>query len=317
MARDPYDVLGVPRGANEKEIKRAYRKLAKELHPDVNPKKGAEEKFKEVAAAFEVLGDPKKRALYDELGEDAVKIGFDPEKARAYRQYRSQSGARGPVYSTNIGGMPFDFGGDAVNLEDLFGGAFGRAGRGRRSRGPMPGADVEATLEVELRDAVLGAEREIGLTGPNGTQRLKVKIPPGVADGSRIRLAGQGNPGERGGPPGDLLLVTRLFPHVLITREGDDLTLELPITVAEAMIGGEVKAPTFEGPVVLTVPPGSQSGKRLRLRGRGVPHLAGGGRGDLYVRLSVRVPDVTAPGAREAALALQPLYDDVRAGLML
>ena len=315
--RDPYQVLSVSKSASAAEVKKAYRKLAKELHPDVNPgNKKSEEKFKEVGAAFEILGDEKKRKLYDEFGEDAAKLGFDEAKAAQYRQYRTQAPRGGG--REQPGGFHFDFGGGDVNVEDLFGDVFGTRRRGR-ARGPRAGADVEASLEVSLHDAVLGAERDVHLTSETGEpRRLKVKIPPGVTDGSRIRLAGQGSPGERGGPPGELYLIVGVKPHPLVKRDGDDLTVELPVTVAEAMLGAEVQLPTFEGSVHLRIPPGSQTGKRLRLKARGVPHLGGGGRGDLYARLSVRVPEATSPEAKEAAEALSKLYaGDVRAGLVL
>ncbi|MFL5443064.1 MAG: J domain-containing protein, partial [Myxococcales bacterium] len=210
------------------------------------------------------------------------------------------------------------------DLSSMFGDLFGggaRAGRGRRTRiEPVAGEDVEASIEVDLRDAVLGAEREITLQKPGSTEtsRLKVKIPPGVETGSRIRLAGQGSPGERGGNPGDLYLRITVRAHPTVRVEGRDLLLDLPITAPEALEGAEVTAPTFEGPVKLKIPSGSQSGRKLRLRGRGLPALRSGTggasapRGDLYVVLQIILPP-DSPQAREAVRALSRLYDhDVR-----
>ena len=297
--RDLYDVLGISRSATPEELKKTYRRLAKKYHPDVNPgNKQAEEKFKEVTAAFDVLSDPKRRKLYDEFGPDALRTGFDEKKADAYRQWRRQGASRG-------GPSPFDFG-------SLFGDLFG-AGRGQRGDIPSAGASVEAEVEVDLRDAVLGGERDIRLEG----RTLRVKIPPGVADGSQIRLAGQGVPGGHGGPPGDLFLKVKLREHPLVRREGKDLFIDLPVTVPEAVNGAEVILPTFEGPVRLRVPPGSQSGTRLRLRGKGLPDLKGGGRGDLHAVVQVVLPE-GSERLRQAVEPLGGLYKgDPRAGLSL
>jgi curved DNA-binding protein len=314
--RDLYDILGVPRAATADEIKKAYRRLAKKYHPDVNPgDKAAEERFKEVTAAAEVLSDPQKRSFYDEFGADSLRSGFDASKADAYRQWKRQGAPPG--------GMPFDFGGfQEVNVgdfgtfdfgsvfEDLFG---GRAGRGRARAAQQHGAHAEAEISVDLRDAVLGAERDVRVGG----KTLRVKIPKGVADGSSVRLSGQGAPGRHGGKAGDLYLRVKLRDHPWIKRDGKDLYLDLPVTVPEAVLGGEVMLPTFEGPVRLRIPPGTESGKKLRLRGKGMPDLRGGDRGDLYATVRIVLPEPTA-ALEEAVKPLEDLYKgDPRAEISL
>ncbi len=317
--RDLYEILGVPRTASVEEIKKAYRRLARKYHPDVNPgNKPAEEKFKEVTAAFEVLSDEKRRKLYDEFGADALRTGFDEKRADEYRRWKRQGAPPG--------GMPFDFGDFAtVDVGDMgsfdFGSIFGEIfgggarGRARGRRAPMaaPGADAIATVHVTLRDAVLGAERDIRVEG----RTLRVKIPPGVADGSRIRLAGQGGPGANGGPPGSLFLEVKLAHHPHVRVEGKNLYLDLPVTVPEAVSGADVRLPTFEGPVSLRVPRGAQTGMQLRLRGKGLPDLKGGHRGDLYAIVKVVVPPPT-DAVEKAVRPLAALYEgDPRAGISL
>jgi curved DNA-binding protein len=318
--RDLYDIFGVARGASQDDIKKAYRRLAKQYHPDVNPgNKAAEDKFKEVTAAFEVLSDPKRRALYDEFGPDSLRSGFDEKKAQAFRQWKRR-GAAG-------GGAPPDFGdfGDfaTVDVGDLgtfdfgtiFGDLFGRRGgaRGGPVRQPAAGGSVEAEIDIDLRDAALGAERDVRVDG----KTLRVKIPAGVSDGSQIRLAGQGSPSPFGGAAGDLFLRVRLKEHPLLRREGKDLYLDLPVTVPEAVLGAEITLPTFEGAVRLRVPPGAQAGTQLRLRGRGLPDLKGGPRGDLYAVVKIVLPEASEK-LREAAKALEGLYKaDPRAGISL
>jgi curved DNA-binding protein len=221
--------------------------------------------------------------------------------------------------------MPFDFGdfttvdvGDygAFDFGSIFGDLFGGAGpRGRVRRGPVPasGAHAEAELEIALRDAVLGGERDLRIDG----RTLRVKIPAGVGDGSQIRLAGQGGPGARGGPSGDLYLTLRIREHPHVRRDGKDLYLDLPVTVPEAVLGAEVQLPTFEGPVRLRVPAGAQSGTKLRLRGKGLPDVRGGTRGDLYAVVQLVLPP-ESDALRGAVKALEPLYaGDPRAGISL
>jgi len=315
--RDLYEILGVTNKASGEEIKRAYRKLAKKLHPDVNPgNKAAEEKFKEVTAAFEVLSDEKRRRLYDEFGPDALRSGFDEKRAEEYRRWKREGAP--------AGGMPFDFGdfsqvhvGDfgTFDFGSIFGDLFGGGASRGRARGapPTPGAHAEAEIMVDLKDAVLGAERDIRLDG----RTFRVKIPPGVTDGSQIRLAGQGGPGAHGGRAGDLYLSVRLREHPQVRRDGRDLYLNLPLTVPEAVNGTELNLPTFEGPVRLRVPAGAQTGMKLRLRGKGMPDLHGGERGDLYAVVQLVLPEA-GEALRKAVKPLEALYkNDPRAGFSL
>ena len=298
--KDLYAALGVERGASEEELRRAYRKLARETHPDVNPNDPrAEERFKEVSFAYEVLSDAEKRKLYDEFGIDGLQQGFDPEHARGYQRW-----ARGARQSPHHGGFASEF-----DLDDLFGSLFG-------SRPPSPaGRDVEGEIDVDFMDAVRGGEVRVQVEGKGA---LRVKIPPGADDGTRIRLAGQGAPGTDGGQPGDLYLKLRVRPHRFYNREGADLHVDLPVTLPELVHGASVEVPTPEGPVTMKIPPRSQPGRRLRLRGKGPPRLAGRGeRGDLYVRLELALPDTDDPRFEELATEMEALYgdEDVRRGL--
>jgi curved DNA-binding protein len=316
--RDLYEILGVSRTASVDEIKKAYRKLAKQYHPDVNPgNKAAEEKFKEVTAAFEVVSDEKRRKLYDEFGADALRTGFDEKKAEEYRRWKRQGAPQG--------GMPFDLGDfETVNVGDfgafdfgsIFGDLFGGGpARARVRRGPLrqAGVDAQARIEISLREAVLGSERDLRLDG----RTLRVKIPAGVSDGSQIRLAGQGGPGAHGGPSGDLFLEVKIRQHPHVRVDGRDLHVDLPVTIPEAVNGAEVRLPTFEGPVSLRVPKGAQNGTRLRLRGKGLPDLKGGPRGDLYATVQLVLPP-ESDALRKAARALEGLYQgDPRAGISL
>lgn len=312
MVQDFYQRLSVARGATADEVKKAYRKLAKQYHPDHNPgDKQAEEKFKALNEAFEVLSDPKKRKMYDEFGDDAAKLGWDEGKAEQYRSYRS--GGRTPG-----GGFPGGFSADGagVDFESILSEMFGQQRRGgaRRPAGPRAGGDVQASLDVTLMDAVLGAERQISLNG----KRLSVKIPPGVETGSKIRLSGQGEPGDRGGPAGDLFLELTVAEHQLVRREGQDLFLDLPVTVGEAALGGEIHVPVFGGSVTVTLKPGTQSGTKLRLRGKGVPGMRGAPAGDFFLVVMVKLPEELDDAARKAVHTLDKHYHgDVRAKLTL
>jgi curved DNA-binding protein len=319
--RDLYAALGVSRDASDDDIKKAYRKLARKHHPDLNPgDAAAEERFKTISAAYEVLSKPEKRALYDELGPEAEKIGYDPERAAEYRAWKKQAEA-----AAGFGGGPHGFGGfeggaDIGDLEDLFGELFAR-GRGGVPRGPRRGRDVEAALRVGLLDAARGATTtvEVPRRQPDGrveSARLSLTIPAGVQEGQRLRLAGQGEPGRQGGPAGDLYVRIELEPHPVFRREGRDLELTLPITLPEALRGASVDVPTLTGAVRLKVPAGAQSGQRMRLRGKGVPQADGAG--DLYVVLELVAPTGGDAATRErVAEELERLYDrDVRAELL-
>jgi molecular chaperone DnaJ len=326
--RDLYAVLGVARTATTDEIKKAYRKLARKHHPDVNPgNKAAEERFKEISQAHDVLSDEKTRGAYDEFGDDALQAGFDADKAREYRRWqeaaRTQGRFGGGRARTNAGGGSFG------GFEDLFGGIFSRG-----EPAPQRGADVEVAVTVELLEAVRGTSRTINVRRPvtckecNGegvtgrgapcprcggageieeASRLNVKIPPGVETGSRVRVAGKGGGGSSGGPSGDLYIVVEVRPHPLLQREGNDLTLEVPITVPEAVRGASITVPTPDGDVSLRIPAGTQSGKRFRLRAKGVPHLQGRGRGDFFVRAMVHVP-LSVDGVDDALRILETGY---------
>jgi len=378
---DFYSVLGVKKDATTDQVKKAYRKLARKYHPDVNPgNKEAEEQFKRIAEAHEVLSDSEKRKIYDEFGEEGLKAGFDAETARRYREWQKAGGSRsGPVgpggtfyydFSADQGGQRYS------GFEDIFSELFGGGGRAA-PKGPMKGRDIESSLDIDFLTAIKGATTRItiqkentcpecggegriysstesvcktckgtgqvrvaqgpmnfnqtcpecGGTGRAGeicsacrgsgrvpaSETIDVNIPPGVNDGSKIRLAGKGEPGRQEGPPGDLFIITRVRPHPIFRRDGDTLSLELPITVGEAMNGAEVVVPTPNGSVHLKIPPGTKSGRRLRLKGKGVPNLKTKNPGDMYVTIRVQVPDTDNPEALNAAKSLDRYYEgDIR-----
>jgi molecular chaperone DnaJ len=345
--RDFYKILGVARSASTDDIRKAYRKLARKYHPDINPgNKEAENKFKDISVAYEVLSDSKKRKLYDEFGEAGLASGFDAEKARAYQQWQQQSASTGGIHTFDLN--------DLDDLGELFGGLGGTfGGRGRtRQSGLRSGQDIEATLEIDFLDAVRGFQTTLNLQRPvacetchgsgskgtiicpvcNGTgnqsagqgttryrrtcqrclgtgrlpgdpcencrgsgrvlhsDRVTVNIPPGAETGKRIRVPGKGEAGLQGGAPGDLYIVPRVRAHPLLARSGNDLTMDLPITVGEAMRGASIEVPTPVGLVKIKIPRGAQSGQRLRISGKGVQAHGKASAGDLYLRLMIRVP---------------------------
>jgi len=283
--KDYYKTLGVAKSATAADIKKAYRKLARQHHPDVSTSADASKKFKELNEANEVLSDPEKRKRYDELGPDWERY------AHAGPSAQGSDGNFRWVYSGTPGANPF--GGEAPDFSDFFNSVFGgmggfsgaTAGNGTRRRATRtrPTADVEYPIEVTLAEAYRGAERSLELRGEDGnTRRLSVKIPAGVRDGQRIRLAGQAD-------GGDLYLQIKAKPDPRFTRDGDDLRMELPVALHEALLGAEVTVPTLKGRVSLRIPPETQNGRTIRLAGQGMPR-AGGGYGDLYVTVKVVLP---------------------------
>jgi curved DNA-binding protein len=291
--KDYYQTLGVARGATDEEIKKAYRKLARKYHPDVSKEKDAEEKFKEVQEAYEVLKDAEKRAAYDQMGTYQPGQDFRPP----------------PGWEQQFGGGFEDLGG--IDLSDLFAGlgGFGRRGGGRELR--MPGQDYEVQVHVSLEDLLRGIELEVPLSGaemtPEGPRRttrtVKVRVPKGASDGQRLRVAGKGGVGMGGGPPGDLYLDIHLKPHPLYRVSGHDLFLEVPVAPWEAALGATLEIPTPTGRVSMKVPPGSKAGQKLRVRGKGLPRPHGAEPGDLFGVLQIVTPSVLSE--REKALYQQ------------
>lgn len=291
LAQDPYQELGVARSASADEIRRAFRKLAKQYHPDKNPgDKSAEERFKRVSAAFDLLGDEDKRKKFDR-GE------IDADGRETMRGFTGEPFGRGGFNGGGQGGFGGQF--EGVDLNDILGEMFGGRGgggaggggpfRGGFGGGPAKGADVRARLEIDLEDAIQGARKRIAFSDG---RTIEVTIPKGATDGQTLRLKGQGSPGRAG--PGDALIELTLRPHPVFRREGETLVMDLPVSVPDAVLGAKVQAPTPEGTVALTVPRGSNSGSTLRLKGRGLPD-GRGGRGDLLARVLVMLPDAPDP----------------------
>jgi molecular chaperone DnaJ len=341
--RTYYDILGVKKNASEEEIKKAYRKLARKYHPDVNPDdKAAEAKFKEISEAHGVLADKEKRDQYDRLGKEAFSFGGEGP-------FR---GGQGPFGGG--GGFPhgfeFDFGqfggggrgrgtrrtASAADVQDIFSEIFGHAGEDARfGRKARSGRDVEAETTIDFRDAIAGTtvsfslskQRECpdcgGLGNRGGNvcptchgsgvkpeqESVRVKIPAGVRDGQKIRLRGRGSAGTQGAPPGDLLVTIHIRPHPLFRREGDDIHIEIPITIGEALRGAEIEVPTIHGPVRAKIPAGTQGGQTFRLSGKGVPAAKGGKGGDHYYRVQIVVPKSVPAEALREIEAIEKAYD--------
>jgi curved DNA-binding protein len=323
--KDYYKILGVKRDADEKAIKKAYRKLARELHPDVNPDdKASEDRFKDVAEAYEVLGDPEKRQKYDRFGSAYKQYeragqagGFD------YGQWAAGQGAgAGQPGTYTVRDINDIFGGGAGSggfsdfFETLFGGAPGGAG-GMRGAGPttrmrprnqMPtrGRNLEQEVSITLEEAFAGAKRIVNKDG----RRLEVNIPKGVDTGSKVRMRGEGMPGQQGQPAGDLLLVVKVRPHDQLERKGDNLLLETEVPLTDAVLGGELRVETLDGALALNIPAGTQNGKRFRLSGRGMPKLkAPEKRGDFMVTVNVRLPETLTDEERALFEKLRALRE--------
>lgn len=295
--RDFYEVLGVSRSATPEELRRAHRKLVRQYHPDMNrDNPAATEKFKEVQEAYDALSDPQRRKQYDQFGHDAFGgAGYPPPGAEGFRGARQSSGgARRGRTSPNVSVEDVDFGnfggGDASDIfEQMFGArrGAGRAGRGRAAPEPTRGADVEHTVTLSFEQAARGYTLPLQMNRGGQLETIEMKIPAGVKDGSRVRVRGKGQ-GGTGGAPGDLYVTTRVKEHPYFHRDELNILVDIPITVYEALLGVKLDVPTLEGKVTLTVPPGTSSGSKLRIKGRGIER--GEEQGDQYVVIKVIVP---------------------------
>jgi len=328
--RNLYDILGIKKDASDKDIKQAYRRLARKHHPDVNPgDKSAEAKFKEINAAYEVLADKEKRQKYDKYGDKWQYADQFEQAAQQQGQYRQYSSGDGTSYR---------FGGDIGGMDNIFEELFGR-GRGggfsRRSK-PRRGQDLESNVEVTLEEAYSGTTRMLNLQGEEvcttcqgsgriqnlpcsvcrgagvvaSINRLEVKIPAGVATGSRVRISGKGQPGHNNGARGDLYLNVTVSPHPAFERQGDDLTTNVPVPLTVAVLGGEVQVPTPRGKLALKIPPETQNGRIFRLAGQGMPHPGKSTRGDLKAKVNVILPTKLTEKEKELFRQLSQLYPD-------
>ncbi|HEY3981482.1 MAG TPA: DnaJ C-terminal domain-containing protein [Streptosporangiaceae bacterium] len=313
-SRDFYEILGVPRTASQDDIQRAYRQAARASHPDVSKDPGAEERFKDVSEAYDVLSDPQARRRYDAFGPDFRQVppDVDPDTWARARAGTGAGRARSAGPGGPRGGGGFGPAGGDIDLDDLLGGLFsgrgggfggGRGGRG--GWGPVPGADQEAEVQLTVEEAYRGAGRSVTLTGPGGPKTVDVTIPAGVTGGQRIRLAGQGGRGSDGARPGDLYLVVAIAPHPRYRLQGRDLYAELRLAPWEAALGTSLAIDTPGGEAKVTVPAGTSSGRRLRLRGRGLPNPRGSA-GDLFAEARIMIPG-------ELSAAEQRLFEELAA----
>lgn len=310
MSTDYYRTLGIERGADTSEIQRAYRELARKFHPDMNPDdKSAKEKFQAIQKAYEVLSDPEKRQMYDRFGSDFENAGAGPQ-----------------------GWQTRQHGGETIDLSDILGGAgggggfsdffrqfTGGGGRGagpRTAQRPRRGADIEHSLEVPFRSAIVGGEAQITVRRSGGkTQTINVKIPAGIEDGKKIRLRGQGEPSPTGGETGDILITVRVAAHPYYSRVNDDLVVRVPVSLAEAALGGSIDIPTPKGTIALKIPACTSSGKRLRIKGHGIEIK--GRTGDLLAEIEIVLPDSLDDESKELIRQIdqkvpnQPLRDDL------
>ena len=324
--KDYYSILGVKRDASEREMKQAYRRLARKYHPDVNPgDKSAEDRFKQINEAYEVLSDKEKRRKYDQFGD----------QWQYADQFAQAGGRQSPFRDFGKGGSTAGFRFEEADLGSLFGDLFGGATRSRRVR-PRRGRDIDYPVEVTLEEAYHGTSRTIALqteevcSSCKGTgqiqnlpcsvcqgsgvvsvvKRLETKIPPGVKGGSRVRIAGKGEPGYAGGTSGDLYLVVSVKPHRLFERRGDDLHVEVTVPLTVAVLGGEVQVPAISGKLALKIPPETQNGRVFRLVGKGMPHLGNSSRGDLLAKVNIILPTKLSPQEKELFKQLKELRPD-------
>jgi len=369
MQKDYYEILGVPKNATEEEIKKAYKKLARKVHPDLNPgDKSAEARFKDINEAYQVLSDSEKRKRYDTFGNAAFQGGYNPSGSY-YRYYTSGSPFEGFDFDSSGAGSFGDI------FEELFKGRARAQGRPSASTpAPSAGEDIEYHIQLTLEDAFRGKTVDLSverldtcpsckgrgtepgkgsrtcpscrgsgqirnrqgffstsipcsMCGGSGslssspcrncggegrrrsTERISVKIPAGVDTGARIRVAGKGHAGKNGGPPGDIYIVPTITPHRLFERKEDDIYLDVPLRISEAALGAKIDIPTLEGKTTLTIPPGTQGSQRLRLQGKGIPHLKGGGRGDLYAVIRILVPERLDEKSKEHIRELDKHYE--------
>ena len=295
--KDYYKILGVERTADQKTIQKVYRKLARRLHPDVNPgSKSHEDQFKEINEAYEVLGDAEKRAKYDQFGMD---------EPRASQANTTNENGRNDSSSRNRGNSSYTYQtspereemfGNGADYSDFFGELFGQRGGARQANGPARGRDSESPVEITLEEVYRGAARLLN----NDGHEVQVNIPPGVRDGSRVKISGQGAPGRNGGNPGDLYLIVEVKPDVRFERKGDDLYVDIGLPLYTAILGGRAEVPTFNGNVGLNIPSETQNGRVFRLKGRGMPLLKTPlEHGDLFAKVNVRLPQHLTPEQRE------------------